>query len=51
VRVFPDTHVLASALMAHGLCRDLLDLGAVRGMPILSPRETWMRLFQRESPR
>ncbi len=25
MRVFPDTNVLVSGLMGHGLCRDLLD--------------------------
>jgi len=40
LRIFFDTNVLASALMGHGLCRDLLDRSAIAhsvllGAPVL----------------
>ncbi|HZP93897.1 MAG TPA: PIN domain-containing protein [Burkholderiales bacterium] len=40
MRIFFDTNVLASALMGHGLCRDLLDRAVIGhsvllGVPVL----------------
>lgn len=50
MRVFPDTNVLASALMGHGLCEDLLDQLVLQHVVVLGEpvREELLRVLRRK---